>query len=151
MGKAIIRTAGQGQLIEIGPTRNWIKLSASESGGLVGAVEMDLGPGFPGPPPHRHLEIDHLWYVVEGQVDIVVDGDRSVIGPGDFAFVPHGVPHAFANPRAERARLLEVDTPRTLEAYFAELASAIAPGTAIDRSVVAGIQRRHDTVPLPSG
>ena len=151
MGKAIIRAAGQGRLLEIGPTRNWIKLAAGESGGLVGAVEMELGPGFPGPPPHRHLGLDHLWYVVAGTVDIVVDGERSAIGPGGFAYVPRGIPHAFANAGAGWARLLEVDTPRTLDAYFTELAAAIPPGAAVDPVVVAGIQRRHDTIPLPPG
>jgi mannose-6-phosphate isomerase-like protein (cupin superfamily) len=151
MSKAIIRTADQGRLVEIGPTRNRIKLAAEESGGFVGAVEMELGPGFPGPPPHRHLETDHLWYVVAGRVDIVVDGERSTISPGDFAYVPRGIPHAFANPGAEPARLLEIDTPRTLDAYFTELAAAIPPGTAVDQEIVAGIQRRHDTIPLPPG
>ncbi len=149
MNKAIIRAAGQGRLLEIGPTRNRIKLAAAQSGGLVGAVEMELGPGFPGPPPHRHLETDHLWYVVAGLVDIVVDGELSAIGPGCFAYVPRGIPHAFANSGTDWARVLEVDTPRTLDAYFTELAAAIPPGAAVDPEVVAGIQRRHDTIPLP--
>jgi mannose-6-phosphate isomerase-like protein (cupin superfamily) len=149
MSKAIIRAAGRGPLVDIGPTRNRIKLAAVESGGLVGAVEMELGPGFPGPPPHRHLEIDHLWYVLAGRVDIVVDGERSALGPGGFAYVPRGIPHAFANPGTGWARLLEVDTPRTLDAYFTELAAAIPPGAVVDPEVVAAIQRRHDTIPLP--
>lgn len=148
MRRAIIRTAGQGQLLPIGPTRNWIKLSAGESGGRLGAVEMELGAGFPGPPPHHHLEIDHLWYVVAGRVDILIDGERSSLAPGDFAFVPRGIAHAFANLGTEPSRLLEVDTPRTLDAYFTELATAFPPDAPVDPAVVGDIQRRHDTIPL---
>ena len=151
MTKSVIRAAGQGRLLEIGPTRNRIKLAADESGGLVGVVEMELGPGFPGPPPHRHLGLDHLWYVVVGSIDVVVDGERSVIGPGGFAYVPRGLPHAFANPGSAWTRLLEVDTPRTLDAYFTELAEAIPPGAVADPALVGCIQRRHDTIPLPPG
>jgi mannose-6-phosphate isomerase-like protein (cupin superfamily) len=148
MSRTIIRTTGEGPMLEIGPTRNWIKLSAEESGGLVGAVEMELGPGFPGPPEHRHMKIDHLWYALGGRIDIIVGGERFGLDPGDFAFVPRGIAHAFSNLGTAPARLLQVDTPRTLDAYFTELATAIPSGAPVDPTVVGDIQRRHDTIPL---
>lgn len=151
MSRAIIRAADQGRVLEIGSTRNRVKLAAEESGGLVGAVEMELGPGFPGPPAHRHLELDHLWYVIEGTVNIIVDGEPCVIGPGAFAYVPRGIPHTFSNPGSGSVRLLEVDTPRTLDAYFTELSGAIPPNAPVDPAIVADIQRRHDTIPLSPG
>jgi len=148
--RSVICRSGEGRLIEIGPSRNWIKLAAEESGGSIGAIEMELDPGFPGPPRHRHNQIDHLWYVVAGRVDVVVDGRAARLAAGDFAFVPRGTVHAFANLGDDPARVLEIDAPRTLDGYFAELARAIRPGAAVDPEVVAGIQRRHDTTPVGS-
>ena len=45
------------------------------------------------------------------------------------------------------ARLLEVDTPRPLDAYLDELTAAFPAGAAVDQAGVAAIQRRHDTLP----
>lgn len=148
MNHPIIRTAGQGAVLAIGPTRNTILLSGEESGERLGVVEMEIGSGFAGPPPHRHLELDHLWYVLAGRIDITIAGQRLRLGTGDVAFVPRDTPHGFANLGGEPARLLEVDTPRTLDRYFAELAGAFPADSPVDRSVVADIQRRHDTIPL---
>jgi hypothetical protein len=43
------------------------------------------------------------------------------------------------------ARLLEVDSSRTLEGYLEELAAAMPPGTVVDPVVVGPILARHDT------
>ena len=147
MTRPVLRLAGQGSILQIGPTRAVIKLAGAEAAGRLGAVEMEFGPGFAGPPPHRHRDTDHLWYVLAGQLDVTIGGQRRVLGPGDFAFIPRGIPHAFANPGAAPARLLEVDTPRPLDGYLAELAAAFPAGTAVDQAAVAAIQRRHDTLP----
>jgi mannose-6-phosphate isomerase-like protein (cupin superfamily) len=148
MSSVVIRTAGQGLTLDIGPTRNTVKLAGAEADGLLGVVEMELGAGFAGPPPHRHLKIDHLWYVLAGRVQATVDGQVMVLAPGDFAFIPHGTPHTFAIEGDEPARLLEMDTPQPLDAYFEELATTFPAGTPVDRATVAAIQRRHDTLPL---
>ncbi len=147
MPRSLIHRSGEGRLIEIGPTRNWIKLAAAESGGLIGAIEMELGAGFAGPPRHWHDQTDHVWYVVAGQVDVVIDERRARLAAGGFAFVPRGTVHTFANLSADPATLLEIDAPRTLDGYLGELAEAIPPGTAVDPAVVGDIQRRHDTTP----
>jgi uncharacterized cupin superfamily protein len=109
---------------------------------------MELGPGFAGPPQHHHQHVHHVWYLLSGRVHVVVDADRTELLPGDFAFVPRGCGHTFANLGAEPARLLQVDTPRTLDGYFTELAAAFPAGTPVDPRVVADIQHRHDTLPV---
>jgi mannose-6-phosphate isomerase-like protein (cupin superfamily) len=145
---AIIHRVGTGHLVEIGPTRNWVKLGAADADGQLGVVEMELGPGFAGPPQHHHQHVHHVWYLLSGRVHVVVDADRTELLPGDFAFVPRGCGHTFANLGAEPARLLQVDTPRTLDGYFTELAAAFPAGTPVDPRVVADIQHRHDTLPV---
>lgn len=148
MSRPVIRPAGQGATLNIGPTRNTVKLAGEEADGLLGVVEMEFEAAFAGPPPHRHLKIDHLWYVLAGRIRATVDGQVSILTQGDFAYIPHGTPHAFAIEGDEPARLLEIDTPQPLDGYFEELARAFPAGTPVDKATVAAIQRRHDTLPI---
>ncbi|MCP2341596.1 cupin domain-containing protein [Actinomadura rupiterrae] len=143
----LVHPAGQGRTLVVGPTRNTVKLQGAESGG-VGVVEMEFAPGFPGPPPHRHAGVDHVWYLLAGGLEILL-GERTLrLTAGDFAFVPRGLVHAFANGGDRPATLLQVDTPHALDGYFTDLAEAFPAGTTLDPAVIAEIQRRHDTTPL---
>ena len=54
-----------------------------------------LAPPSPSPlPPHTQ---DEVYIVVRGTGELVNDGTRTRIGPGDFLFVPAGVEHHFEN------------------------------------------------------
>ena len=64
-----------------------------------------------GPPTHEHAGEDDAFYVLEGEVTFLVDGDEIVAGPGTVVLVPPGVRHTFAN-RSERvARFVNVHAP----------------------------------------
>lgn len=60
-------------------------------------------------PEHSH-ENDEVWNVIEGELEIVIEGERHVAGPGCAAVVP---PHSKHSVRALRAsRAIVVDHPR---------------------------------------
>ena len=42
---------------------------------------------------HRHPQ-EEVWEVVEGELEVTVDGVTAVAGPGFAAIVPPNVPHA---------------------------------------------------------
>jgi mannose-6-phosphate isomerase-like protein (cupin superfamily) len=46
-------------------------------------------------PLHVHDEVDEGWYVIEGEQTVWVGDDVHVLGPGDCAHAPRGVPHTF--------------------------------------------------------
>ena len=71
-----------------------------------------------------------------------------VLEAGGCAFVPHGTPHTFGSAGDRPARILEMDTPRTLDAYFRELTERFPPGAAVDPAAIGEVQRRHDTTPV---
>ena len=52
---------------------------------------------FGGPVQHRHRDQDEAFFVIDGTLQLALDGDRVDLHPGDFAWVPGGVAHAFAN------------------------------------------------------
>lgn len=109
---------------------------------------MSLDADWEGPPPHIHDEIDHVWVVVAGEVRLRLGGEELLVGSGDVAWVPHGQPHSLST-GGEAATMLQVDTPRPLDAYFRDLAEAFPRGTRPDPSTVIAIMARHDTRPSP--
>jgi quercetin dioxygenase-like cupin family protein len=56
-------------------------------------------------PVHIHHDADETFYVLEGEVTIVVGDERIEARAGDFVLGPRGVPHAFLI-TSERAELL---------------------------------------------
>jgi len=43
-------------------------------------------------PEHTHA-VDKIDAVIAGQFELLVDGTRNILGPGDSIAVPRGVPH----------------------------------------------------------
>ena len=64
-----------------------------------------------GPPPHVHDAEDDSFYVLEGELTLLLGADELLAGPGTFVLVPPGVTHTFANRGDTRVRMLNVHAP----------------------------------------
>lgn len=144
-----ISRAGEGETLPAGPSATIVRVPGSATHGRLSVVEMRVEPGWEGPPPHVHDLVDHLWYVLDGTVELALDDARAQYGPEACLFVPAGVAHAFSTRGCGPVTLLQVDTPQALDGYFRELRDTFPPGQPVDRAVVGEIMRRHDTRPLP--
>jgi mannose-6-phosphate isomerase-like protein (cupin superfamily) len=109
--------SSEGERIAMRGNTVTLKATAAQTGGAVTFTEIEALPGG-GPPLHVHAAEDEWFYVLEGTFDIVLGDDVVRAGPGDFAFVPRGTHHRFANAGEGTARLLAVFTPGGLEAFF---------------------------------
>ncbi len=47
--------------------------------------------------PHRHKIQEQIYYVLEGEGLMVIDGERKVVEPHSCIFLPPGVEHAIYN------------------------------------------------------
>lgn len=56
-----------------------------------------LDPQMPGPPVHVHPNSEESFEVLEGALDVQVDGEWSTITAGQTATVAAGVPHTLRN------------------------------------------------------
>ncbi len=72
-----------------------IKLSGEDTGGEL-LVFMHPGMGKGGPPRHVHYAQDEWFYVVAGEYALEVGDQKFRLRPGDSAFAPRQVPHAWA-------------------------------------------------------
>jgi mannose-6-phosphate isomerase-like protein (cupin superfamily) len=71
-------------------------------------------------PLHVHRADDECWYVLDGRLGFLVDGEELEAAAGDAAFVPSGVPHAYWNAQDGPTRYLLV-IPRRIADLLHEL------------------------------
>ena len=81
--------------------------AGAETGGTMTAVEVLVRPGS-GPPPHTHVASE-LLYVLDGELEVELDGGRQTVDAGQVAAVPGGAVHTYRNASIAPARCC---TPR---------------------------------------
>ena len=148
MSSPTTRLPGEGEELRAGPTVSVVKVPGTANDGQLGVVEMRLDAGWEGPPLHVHKHVHHIWYVLEGDVMFNVAGQSDRYPKGSCLYVPAAVPHGFSTRGGGSATVLQVDTPRSLDGYFRDLAQSFPPGQPVDPAAVAAVMRRHDTYPV---
>ncbi len=48
-------------------------------------------------PPHMHPYQDEYIFVLDGRIDLLLDGKKTSAATGDLVRMPKGIPHAFYN------------------------------------------------------
>jgi len=92
---------------------------ATETGGAWSLFEEQVPLGM-GPPPHRH-DWDEAYYILDGDVDFVIDGAAVRSHPGDFNYLPRGTVHGFKGASPSPAKVLIFAAPAHGSEFFHEL------------------------------
>jgi mannose-6-phosphate isomerase-like protein (cupin superfamily) len=112
---------GEGRLrLSARGSEMFFKAVAADDGGDLSLMERTLPPSGRRPPPHRHLNCTEAYFVLEGQVSVVLEGEDLSLGPEGFLLIPRGTAHSFGNSSDSEARLLVVHAP-AMDGYFAGL------------------------------
>jgi len=74
-----------------------VRRAAAETDGESVEMEFVLPARCVPPPPHIHPRQVEEYEVVEGRLDLVVEGDWCTLAPGESASVPIGALHTFRN------------------------------------------------------
>ncbi|HEY2766109.1 MAG TPA: cupin domain-containing protein [Pseudonocardiaceae bacterium] len=118
---------GDGEELELGPSRIRILEDGSHTGHRLGMAVMTLAPGFAGPPQHLHRKHEETFFVTSGTMQFISGTDQFTVGAGSLVTVPIGTPHTFGNlDPDEPATLLFTTTPDLYINYFRDL---VAIGT----------------------
>src|SRR5688572_32079109 len=102
--EAIVFGEAEGEVYDTGAVR--LRLLAQAPDQPISVTDNTVPPGFPGPVRHRHAKLTDIFYVLEGELAIELEGEWRVLGPGSFVLVPPGVAHTFANRGPAPARVL---------------------------------------------
>ena len=93
--------------------------AAADSGGQFVGMVFTLRPGSVAPPPHVHPDLVEEYEVIEGSLDVMVDGEWRTLGAGDSAAVPVNALHTFKNRTQSTVRVRNVHRPaRRFEQYI---------------------------------
>ncbi|MEY2431076.1 MAG: hypothetical protein QOC92_801 [Acidimicrobiaceae bacterium] len=135
----IVRNAGEGdrQSFAGGGLQMW-KLLAEDTGGAFFLFE-DTMVKDKTTPLHLHPEAHEMTYVIDGEIEIQADGNRSRVRSGGLSFVPKGVAHAFIVVSAE-ARLIAIQSPGAVGQAFYRGASEPAVDDTADVLDLARLQ-----------
>ena len=80
-------------------------------------------PAGSGPPRHVHDDADELFVLVEGRVEIWLEGETQVLQAGQSARIPKGAEHTFRVTDDGPARKYVILAPGGFEDFFAEMSA----------------------------
>ena len=97
----------------------WVLLASAEQTGGAYTLFHQICPKNSGPTPHYHDQ-DETFYILDGEITFVEDGQTIVGKAGSFIFVPRGTVHTF-RVDSETATVLNGYTPGGFEQIIREL------------------------------
>ena len=113
---------------------------ARETKGAWSLFEEEVPLGM-GPPPHRH-DWDEAYYILDGALEFLIDGEPVKSGRGDFNYLPRGTVHGFKGASEPAARVLIFAAPAHGSEFFQELNDEIRR-VPEDLSKIPQIGQRH--------
>src|SRR3954468_13474586 len=109
------------------------KRTAADTGGELLEVESVWEQHGPQPPAHLHPSQEEHFEVLEGTLQVEIDGARRALSEGDRIVVPAGTVHSMWNEGPGTARAAWVTHPALRTEQFFERAWGLAAGTVDER------------------
>ena len=118
--KPIVVRPDEGRAYDMGRMRAVFFADGEQTDDRYSISEWSLEPRTEGPGAHSHPD-DHVFYVLEGTLGLVIDGARTEAPRGSYAVIPGGVPHDFDNPGGEPCRFISLNAPAGFEKMMPQL------------------------------
>lgn len=141
--RAVIRMPGEGKEVRLAG-KPLTFLVTGENTKHTSMFDWTLSPGF-STGLHIHRVQEETFFVLEGECEWHIDGQKITATPGTYVFLPPGVPHNIANASDRPARMIMTVSPPGHEHYFEELVKLVAQGSPPDANAIAALRDRYDT------
>jgi quercetin dioxygenase-like cupin family protein len=106
-----------------------ICLSGADTGGEYCLLEVSLASGI-GVPRHTHTREDEAYYVLAGELEVVVGDETFVLRAGDTLMAPRDIPHQLRNSGNSENHYLLLFSPSGFE-EFLKATAVPAPDNAV--------------------
>ena len=116
--KNLILGRGEGKIIPVPGHKITIKLSGEDTNGSFSLLEVELNGD--GPPQHIHKTEDEAFYVLEGEINVLLGERTFKAKAGTFVRIPRGTVHTFSRIEKKFAKVLAIFTPAGFEKFFDE-------------------------------
>jgi quercetin dioxygenase-like cupin family protein len=94
-----------------------VVLTGAGTGGGYCLIEASLAPGV-GVPRHMHTREDESYYVLSGELEVIVGGKVFVLKAGDSLMAPRDIPHQIRNSGGAENHYLLIFSPAGLDEFF---------------------------------
>ena len=121
--------AGQGRKIAVAGDLYTFLAEGEDTSESYALWEAIVPPGG-GPPPHIQSREDEGFYVLEGEMSFLADGQKVVARKRTFLNVLRGVLHTFKNEGDSDARVLILVAPAGMEKMFEEAGTVVTDPSA---------------------
>lgn len=150
MSLPLILQPGEGRSVQIRTSTCTFKVTGKDTNGHFGLFEFVMEPGTSGASPHIHKHLTEIFYVVDGNVELVLNQERIMAAPGALMLVPENTPHGFSNPGTTRSTLLILFCPAdSREQYFEGLAALTKDGRQPSQEELLDLMQQFDQYPVP--
>jgi quercetin dioxygenase-like cupin family protein len=116
----IVHPPGAGRKVGVLGAQSTFKVTSAETGGAYALLEQEIPPGH-GPPLHVHRHETEIFYILEGDFEITVDGQTIAAPAGTMALGPRDIPHTFRNVGQSLGRMLLTVIPGRFSEYFVDV------------------------------
>ena len=99
-------------------------LRSQDSPSQMSAMVVDVPPGGY-VPPHVHAREEEGYFVLEGDLALTVGDETRRLTSGDFAHVPPGTVHGYANQSRSTARFLAWTVGGPIDQFFEEMSRRV--------------------------
>jgi quercetin dioxygenase-like cupin family protein len=117
---ALHLTEDEGEMLWVADELMTLKATGEDSGGAYSLTDSVVPPGG-GPPPHVHHWEDEAFWVLKGELEVLVGEDSFMAAAGSFVHLPKGIRHSYENVGSGPARFLTLIVPAGLEKFFKEV------------------------------
>lgn len=144
----VILNSGEGQSVKIGSSNCTFKLTGKDTHNHFGLFEFTLEAESEGPSPHIHKQMTEIFYVIEGELELVLGEEKITAFPGTLMSVPENTPHGFSNRSKKQAKFLIMFCPAdSREQYFIGLSELRKNGRQPSREELLELAARFDQYP----
>jgi quercetin dioxygenase-like cupin family protein len=98
-------------------TLGWTSLTtklladSKDTGGAISVMRTTMSEGTEGARPHTHSKSAELFYILDGELQVLAGERVIMVGKGDLVVVPPDMPHAFATTPGKSADFLIAIAP----------------------------------------
>ena len=104
-------------------------LSGEDTGGKYCLIEAGLAPGM-GVPRHTHTREDEVYYVLSGELEVIVGDEVFILREGDTLIAPRDIPHQLRNSGHIENHYLLMFSPSGFEGFL-KVTAVPAPENAV--------------------